>query len=445
MPRTIRTVLVLALLALAGLPASAQTQTVPSSAVDAAFAAQKAAFMSLPEAIRKAAQEALVWLGLYVGVNDGEFGKGTQSAILAFQANVDAAPDGALSPSELKALLAAAERAREAAGVKVVSDPKTGARIGAPLRLINARAGVTLAFASSADADLGALYARLSAPTPARKITYKAIKPDAFFVVSGRDGATMFYTRFDKNAAANPPMRGFTFAYPAAQAAQLNKIAIAVANSFEPFPEAAGAPSPSSAVAAPAPPARSPPPPPIPQPAATALVIAPGKALTALEARGCPNPTVGGKPARIERAEAASGLAILSGDFASKGAALRIGSPAQDVVVLGFAGPRLAASPGSIAGGEARPIVTAALDKSAGGGPAFDRSGALVGVVAPIADEPRRVAGVALAAPHAVIKPEAVRAFLGGGESASEGAAPLSAGEIAARERHALVAVFCRK
>jgi hypothetical protein len=254
----------------------------------------------------------------------------------------------------------------------------------------------------------------------------------------------MFYTRFDKNAAANPPMRGFTFAYPAAQAALLSRIAIAVANSFEPFPEAAAAASASAAAATP-PPAGSSPPTPIPQPAATALVIAPGKALTALKADACPKPTIAGKPVRIARADAATGLAVLEGDFAATPESPRFGAPAQDVVVLGFAGPRLMASPASIAGGEARPIATAAVEKSAGGGPAFDRKGALAGVVAPIADEPRRVAGVALAAPHALIPPDAVRAFLGGGEPVSEGTALLSAGDIAARERHALVAVFCRK
>jgi class 3 adenylate cyclase len=51
----------------------------------------------------------------------------------------------------------------------------------------------------------------------------------------------------------------------------------------------------------------------------------------------------------------------------------------------------------------------------------------------------------ALAAPHALIPPEAVRAFLGGGEPASGSAAPLSAGDIAAREKEALVAVFCQQ
>jgi hypothetical protein len=173
--------------------------------------------------------------------------------------------------------------------------------------------------------------------------------------------------------------------------------------------------------------------------------VAPGKALTALKTDNCPNPTVAGKAVRIERADAATGLTMVAGDFASNGEAPRLGAPAQDLVSLGFAGPRVSASSASFTGGEARPVVTAAVDKSASGGPVFDRRGALVGLVAPIAGEPKRVAGVALAAPHVLIPPEAVRAFLGGGEPASESAAPLSAGDIAARERKSLVAVFCQK
>ena len=173
--------------------------------------------------------------------------------------------------------------------------------------------------------------------------------------------------------------------------------------------------------------------------------MAPGKALTALKADDCPHPTVAGKPVRIERADAATGLTILAGDFAANGGAPRLGAPREDLVVLGFDGSRLAASSASFTGGEAAPVVTAAVDKGASGGPVFDRRGALVGLVAPIAGEPKRVAGLALAAPHALIAPEALRAFLGLSEPASEGAASLSAGNIAARERKALVAVFCQQ
>ena len=105
---------------------------------------------------------------------------------------------------------------------------------------------------------------------------------------------------------------------------------------------------------------------------------------------------------------------------------------------------RLAASSASFTGGD-KPVVTAALDRGASGGPVFDRSGALVGLVAPIAGEPKRVGSIALASPHALIVSDALRAFLGLNEPASEGAASLSAGEIATREKKALVAVFCQK
>jgi len=46
-------------------------------------------------------------------------------------------------------------------------------------------------------------------------------------------------------------------------------------------------------------------------------------------------------------------------------------------------------------------------------------------------------------APHAIIASDAVRAFLGVGESAAADAADLSVGDIAARERDALLAIFC--
>jgi hypothetical protein len=426
-------------------PPRAHAQT-PAAGVS--LSDQKAAFLALPEATRKAAQDALVWLGFYNGVVDGDFGKRTRDAILAFQASVKARADGALSAATLQALLAAAQIARQAVGFHVIDDARTGARIGAPAKLLTGR--VKLDFASSADPDLGALYARLTAETATRKIAYKAIKPDAFFVVSGQDGAAKFYTRFEKSAAATPPIRGFTFAYPASQGALLDRIAIAVANSFEAFPGHAAEPAKTLAAKAPAAGAPDaggkPAPPPGPVLAATALVIAPGKALTALNADDCPGASVGGKPVRFERTDAATGLAIIAGDFAPKAEAPRLSALTQDLVVLSFGGRRVAASPALLSGDDARPAVFAAVEKSASGGPVFDRSGALIGLVAPIAEEPKRVAGVALAAPHAIVGPDALRAFLGAGQGEpSADGAPLSAGAIAAREQGALLAVFCQK
>ena len=335
--------------------------------------------------------------------------------------------------------MSAADTARAAVGFKIVSDPKTGARIGAPAKLMG-KGGARLEFASSTEVDLAALYARLSAETPTRKVAYKAMKPGVFFVVSGQDGATKFYSRYETSQGASPPVRGFTFAYPAAQGAQLDRVAIAVANSFEAFPgQAPASPPPTAPAASGGPPA------PAPKPFATALVIGPGRALTALNPADCPNASIGGKPVRFERADPSTGLAILAGDFAATGDPPRLGGLKPDLIVLSTGGDGVAANSASLAGDGAKPLVIASLEKGASGGPAFDREGGLAGLIAPISDEPKRIAGVALASSHPLIAPEAIGAFLGGGEMTPEPVAPLTAGAIAAREKEAVVAVFCEK
>ena len=435
-----RLALVLAASILAGPPARAQTPPAPpASAADAALAAEKAAFLGLPEATRKSAQDALVWLGFYNGASDGDFGKRTRDSIVAFQLSQKGTGDGIFSALQLQALLAAGRKASAAAGFQTIEDARTGARIGAPMKLMGAQSGVKVDFASNADPDLAALYGRLSAETPTRKVAYKAMKPGQFFVVSGQDGGMKFYSRYERNENASPPIRGFTFSYPAS-AQNLDRVALAVANSFEPFaargPAAAADVQPAAIATAPAAPA---------PPSATALLVGPGRALTALKPDDCPSPSLGGKPARIERADMGTGLALLSGDFGAKAGPPRLGALGPDLVVLNYDGQRLAANPAALTGDAERPLVLASLERSASGGPAFDRRGGLVGLIAPIADEPKRVAGVALAAPHALIGPEALSAFLGAGEAEPEAGAQLSAGAIASREKAALVAVFCGK
>src|SRR5271157_3945269 len=424
-----RLTLVLAAAILASPPALPQTAPAPpASAADAALAAQTAAFEALPLATRKAAQDALVWLGFYNGVNDGDFGRRTRDSIVAFQLSQKGTGDGALSPGQLQALLAAGQTARAAVGFQTIDDPKTGARIGAPTKLMAEKNGPKLDFASSADPDLTGLYQRLSAETPTRKIAYKAMKPGIFFVVSGQDGAMKFYSRFERSENASPPIRGFAFSYPVADQ-NLDRVALAVANSFEPFPAHGAAGAEPAAIA--------PSPAPATAPAATALVVGPGRALTALKPDACQNPSIGGKPVRFERTDMGAGLAILAGDFGDKGEPPRLGALKDSLVVLSASNGKLAASAATTGGDAEKPIIVASLEKSGSGSPAFDREGGLAGLVAPIAAEPPRIAAVAIAAPHPIVGPEALKAFLGVAEPAPEAAAPLSAGAIAAREKGA--------
>src|SRR5215218_5769290 len=74
--------------AIASTGASAQTAPPPSPrtvAPDPAAEAARAAFEALPESERKALQEALVWVGDYNGMADGNLGRQTYDALLAFQ------------------------------------------------------------------------------------------------------------------------------------------------------------------------------------------------------------------------------------------------------------------------------------------------------------------------------------------------------------------------
>jgi hypothetical protein len=460
----------------------------PSPSVDARMEAQKASFLAMPEADRKAVQDALGWLGLYNGAVDGAFGKRTRDSILAYQKSLNATADGVVSDPQLATLKAAAQKARTAVGFELVDERASGVRIGAPLKILDkiamigdavtlekAGGSVTLAFArrTGADADLAALHAKLTADEKGRKISYKAMKADDFFAVAGELSGRKFYTRFAKapaNWPAGPELRGFTFSYPGDEAADLDKVALAIANSFEPFSSSATsleastarAPSsptwrdvvkvaPASATAAPADSAAKTPAS-APELTATGLIVAPGQALTALSEPGCANPTVDGKAAKTLRADASSGLTLLGGDFGAGAEPPRFGAAFADLVVLSLepgATPGRATLEASAAtptpAGEGAQAIVAALTKSASGAPAFDRRGALEALVAPIKSEPKRVAGVALAEPHAVIALDAIERFLGAaGAEATPDAATFGAGDLAREKRASIVTIVCR-
>ena len=183
-----------------------------------------------------------------------------RDSIVAYQQSVGAAQDGIVGPAEFEALKAAAQRARAAVDFALVDDRISGVRIGAPLKLLTklkpssgdttlqsgdgsvslalqARIAPQIAGAGD-DAGLAALYAQLTAEASGRKITYKAIKAGEFFVVAGEDKGEKFYTRFAKSPADwpdGPILRGFAFAYPSERSSDFDKLALAVANSFDPF------------------------------------------------------------------------------------------------------------------------------------------------------------------------------------------------------------------
>ncbi|THD47754.1 MAG: peptidoglycan-binding protein [Bradyrhizobium sp.] len=486
----------------------------PAASPDAPAAAtapdpQKSAFVAMPEADRAAVQEALGWLGLYNGTLDGAYGKRTRDSIVAYQQSVGAIADGVVTPVELDALKAATRRAEAAVDFALIDDKISGVRIGAPMKLLlkfkpsspdttlqsgDGALSLILAersppkTAAAEDDGLAALYAQFGAEAGDRKVTYKALKAGAFFVVAGQDKGARFYTRYARAPADWPPgpsLRGFTFVFPADRAADFDKIALAIANAFDPFPDtpashgaaamrakstrsaldvvrvAAGALSPSAPTPSPSPDAR---PTPTASPAsaapspmasateltATALLVAPGEALTALPADKCGTITLDGKPAKLLQSDPASGLVLIGGDFAA-GQSPTLVAGASDLLALSLAPAgggkaKLEASSAAVAPlSDGRSAIVAALGAGASGAPAFDRSGALAGVVAAIATPPRRVGTVVLAAPYPLIGAEAIAAFLQLAAPAAPAATPaLAAGEIVARESGLVAEVQCR-
>ncbi len=81
-------------------------------------------------------QRALKWAGFYRGGIDGAFGRGTRSAMRAWQEARGLKPTGILTTAQRRALLADYRRPLAEAGMKHVRDMSAGIEIELPLRLV---------------------------------------------------------------------------------------------------------------------------------------------------------------------------------------------------------------------------------------------------------------------------------------------------------------------
>jgi peptidoglycan hydrolase-like protein with peptidoglycan-binding domain len=461
MAKIVRTALLaLALLFGADLPGQAQApRPAPAApaapALDPAQAASKSAFDRLDEAERKAIQNDLIWTGDFNGVAGGEFGRRTYDAMLAFERRSQSPADGILAPAERAALKAAADAGRAALRFGAVTDPATGIRIGVPGAMLTQRVAVengavyrrpdgavTLQLVSlPAGQTLPELFERMRQDGPGRKVTYRLQRPD-WFVVSGEEGARKFYTRL---AQGPDGVRGYTFRYPADQSANLDRIMIAIANTFEPFPgtEIAANPARAGGQASP---------PPLVQPALRAVeprhaisgvALGPGRALTSAAAlKSCASPTVGGQPVA---ASPAGEVAILAAPGLNQPAlAPSAGAAGGAAFTLSFEDAErrsVMVAPGRLDAAASR--VSSALQIGAGGAPVLDSQGRLLGLVRESARAQRMVAGVSPEATYAMIPLAAFRSALPDGvvTPSSPGAAPSA--RLVAAAAASLVEIRC--
>jgi hypothetical protein len=406
------------------------------AAPDPAFEAARAAFEALPEAERKGLQDALVWTGDYNSVVNGTFGRRSYEALQAYakRSGGTGLPDAA----GRAALLKEGAAARAAARFAVKPDPASGVVLGVPERMLPKRSPqpggtrwqsadgrITLETKSypAGETGLEAVFARITAPSPDRRVTYKLLRPD-FLVVTAETGTGKSYIRY---AAGEAGLRGLTLGYDKALAGEVDRLAIAIANSFVPFPDAA--PATAAAPVATAVPAPTPPPVPGPRaaPAATGLLVAPGRVLTSAAAlSGCRAPLVAGQPARTGAGATAELLILETGALPGRAAitpSVRghalAGSEAVAALAIDAEGG-VAVAPGEVIFGEAIlgeaagiTRIAAPLQPGAGGAPVLDRSGALAGLVATVPSRPRLVAGILPPARYGLVPAATLADFLG--------------------------------
>jgi peptidoglycan hydrolase-like protein with peptidoglycan-binding domain len=455
---------------LGSLPAHAQTPPSPPPPVDAAQDRAKRAFEAMSEGERKAVQDALIWTGDYKGIADGRFGKGTHDAIAAFALRSKLPGDGSLDEKGRAALAAAALRAKTAVRFSVVTDERTGIKIGVPLKLLSKNnaskdgtryatpdnnAALETSFSLESEATLEQRFDTLRAETAQRKVTYKVSRPD-FFVVVGEMGGTIFYTRFTRGEEGGEKrLVGYTLTYPAAAKATYDMIAIAVANSFEPF-----AGKPQVAVAEPAvadvAPAK-------PYLAANGLIVGSGLVLTSLPAQNCREAQIGARGVKIAQQEKSNGLTLLeAANVLAPAVHLHSGELKVDLplVVLAYAGKTavpaddtkphedLVAAPGQLRPGVAGMRVVASGQGVRAGTIVFDRSGALVGLLSADANAEKHIGDVVPSTHRALIDTATLVGFLGPkrpkeADSPAVAAAERSLGDIVAANRAVLVPVYC--
>jgi len=445
-----------------------QAQPAATPANDPAFEAAKSAFEALPEADRRAIQDALIWTGDYKSNVDGNFGRGTRDAIVAYARRAKLPADGTLDQKGRAALIAAGGRAKAAQLFRKVTDTRTGAAISLPaksmVKRIDTRAGskwFTADGSASLDTfqtaesqgDLAALYDNLRADAPGRRVTYRVLRPD-FFVLTGEEKDRIFYTRATRGTVNGAPtIRGYTLAYAKALKPTYDIVSIAVANGFDPFPSATPA-----AAGTPAAQTTQPAAPPGAKLEASAIAVAPGLFLSVV--RGdCKDPKVGARAATVTKRDQTSGLTLIEArgpEIAALAPSAQALSGGETVVALFVSRLTARDAETSVATGEylaplsagAPPRLVAALQGNIGGTAVFDRSGRLVALAGAPASEPKRIAGIIPQSSWALVPAATITAFLDGAgvKPVAAGASAntnQTAGDIAATRRRSILPLTC--
>jgi peptidoglycan hydrolase-like protein with peptidoglycan-binding domain len=205
------------------------------------------AYAAMPMADRLAIQADLAWIGDYEGPPGGDFAdERVIDAVKLFQKAAGGKETGILSAEERTRLAAAATGPQAAVGWRLIDDPATGARFGLPDKLVSATGAARLGsrwasgrgqiqvedFALS-EANLPALFEEEKKTPKGRHADWSKLDADSF-VISGTQGLKNFVVRAQ---TVGGEIRGITVLYDQATEGVMTPTAIAIANSFEGFPD----------------------------------------------------------------------------------------------------------------------------------------------------------------------------------------------------------------
>jgi hypothetical protein len=371
-----------------------------------AFALAKAAADALGPAEVAAIQRELIWTGDLNTLASGDYGKRSFDAMRAFQKRLQAKETGILLPAEREALHKAADRAAATYGFRMLTEQ--GVTLGYPAKLVTKKTpgrfgpkysspsgNVTVDVLRYAAGDEGfeALFNRLKAERPGRKVSYSLMRPD-FFVIAGSVDGKSFYMRFLKTAQDS---RGFVVGWDPALSPDFDRVSIAMAGSLT--LEGAARPAlAETAAAVEAAPAPGPVGPPLPLSAGAPRTAKTGIGFIVSQSRdlvtsarliaGCSSAgPPGGAPGKVVSADPVNDLALVRLAAASaRPVALRTtpvaaGTPVT-ILARGADGSlaRTSATIASLAGpgDDMRRFRTNAAGS---GGGVFDQKGALVGLM----------------------------------------------------------------
>jgi S1-C subfamily serine protease len=180
-------------------------------------------FHSKTEKDRFVLQGMMILLGNYVGLIDGEFGRRTYDAVVAYEVAEGLSVDGVLTPPEERQMFAQAAVVYDELGFTDQTDSHAGIDLPIPTKLFATHAssqwgtrwesaddGVELETLAipGAETTFAALFARLSRAGD-RTIEY-SLRRDSIFVLSGTVGPRRFYTTFVRSEGMS---RGFSVSW----------------------------------------------------------------------------------------------------------------------------------------------------------------------------------------------------------------------------------------